>query len=349
MIPSCPFLPAWRPLEATIGAWLWLAIPVLALTVAAGPLHAQAIRGRVIDDQSLEVVQGVTVALFYEDEQVTRTITDDDGQFFMALPIPGAYHLEAERLGYSTSVSQSFPVGRGDTVTVEFRIDPEAILLDPLLVVAHSGARGLFYGRKEEWGRGIFIEPEALDSIQPQHPADVLRNQEDLFLSWTFSTDCAKAQGGDGSLYCGPVPIVRNLVGSGCMQYMINNLPIRRTRMPWETGSPWKWFPLNHLRGYDIVAVEVYREIAEVPLDLRKWTDRDEDLGGVGLCGLTNFWTREVWDREGLASAPPDDPMAGIERSGWFRGVRPYLVASALIGAAAYLILNGACFGNCGG
>jgi len=289
------------------------------------------------------------VALFYEDEQLTRTITDDDGQFFMAVPFSGAYRLEAERLGYATGVSQTFPVEQGDTVTVEFRIDPEAILLDPLLVVAHSGARGRFNERMDEWGRGIFITPEMVDSIQPQHPADVFRNQEEVFLTWTFSTDCANPPPGAGTAYCGPVPIVKNLVGSGCMQYMINNLPIRRTRMPWETGSPWKWFPLDQLKGYDIVAVEVYREIAEVPLELRKWTDRDEDLGGVGLCGLTNFWTREVWYPEGVVPASPAAPMGGNESHGWFRKARPYLLGSALVGAAAYLILNGVCFGNCGG
>ena len=128
----------------------------MALSGPAGPLHAQAFRGRVIDNQSSDVVPGATVALFYENGLVTRTITDDDGQFFMAVPIPGAYHVEVERLGYATSVSESLPLEQGDTITVEFRIDPKAILLDPLLVVAHSGARGRPRPRPPEFGPTAF-------------------------------------------------------------------------------------------------------------------------------------------------------------------------------------------------
>jgi hypothetical protein len=99
---------------------------------------AQAVRGVVVDDQSLTRVSTATVRLVQDGKLGRGTETDAQGRFFLVLPGDGAYRLEVSRLGYETTRSQMFDVERHDTVSVEFRIAPHAVLLDPIVVTARS-------------------------------------------------------------------------------------------------------------------------------------------------------------------------------------------------------------------
>ena len=76
---------------------------------------------------------------------------------------------------------------------------PRAVLLEPLLVVGRTN-RGMnkFSEHMEEWGEGIFLTPDMIDSIAPRHYGDVFRKQEDIWLSWgwgTWSTSSLRASG----------------------------------------------------------------------------------------------------------------------------------------------------------
>ena len=66
------------------------------------------------------------------------TQTDDKGDFFLPVPESGVFQLEVSRLGYGTSLSQPVAEEEGDTVTVEFRVRPDAVVLDPITVVGRS-------------------------------------------------------------------------------------------------------------------------------------------------------------------------------------------------------------------
>jgi hypothetical protein len=276
------------------------------LLATASGAGAQAIRGHLIDDSRLEPVGGATITVLIGDSRGAQVRTRDDGSFFIALDAWGAYRLEAERIGFGVTTSQPFQVERGDTVTVDFRILPDAVLLSPILVTARSNrGENVFRRRMDDWGRGIFVTPAMIDSIGPRHPADVLRRQEKIWLSWGW--------GSSASGMAGPVPNIRSFVGTGCLSFMIDGRPIYRPR--WATGSPWMDYPLDMLRGDDLVAVEIYRGISEVPPDIKSAAEEifnGQAAPGVARldgsmaervqqdfiarpCGIVNFWTRAGW------------------------------------------------------
>ncbi len=285
----------------------WTAVLVLAGALAAGSeARAQAIRGHLVDDELLVPVSGATITVLIGEQRGRQVPTRNDGSFFIPLDSWGGFRLEAERIGYGTTTSQAFRVDRGDTVSVEFRILADAVLMEPLLVTARSNrGQNVFYRRMTDWGQGIFVTPEMVDSIGPRHPADVLHNQEKVWLSWGW--------GAGGSGQHGPIPNIRTFMGSGCVGYLLDGRPVIRPR--WARGSMWLDYPFDTLFGDDIVAVEIYRHISEVPPDIRNaanevfngepapgvaridgtTADRVQQDFMAGTCGLVNFWTRVGW------------------------------------------------------
>ncbi len=149
------------------------------------PALSQAVRGRVIDDRSNDGIEGVAITLFRYGRKGRTVSSDRTGEFFLPLPGGGLFSLEAGRIGYATSRSRQFIAELTDTITVEFRLDVEAILLDPLVVTAVDGrGESRFKRHREEWGRGVFLSPAVVDSIQPKHPADIFRGQEKTRFIW---------------------------------------------------------------------------------------------------------------------------------------------------------------------
>jgi hypothetical protein len=186
--------------------------------------------------------------------------------------------LEANRIGYARSRSHPISINPTDTITVEASIHPEVILMEPLVVTAKSS-----YGRTQfrthmELGKGVFFTPEMVDSINPRHPADVLWEADKTFFIWRF--------GGRK-----PIPEIRTTLGSGCLGYMLNRNPID----PSFYRGLWENSPLEFLRGEDVVAVEYYRHISEVPPDLWDFAYVNGRGGMPKMCGLVIFWTRAGW------------------------------------------------------
>ncbi|MGD2122927.1 MAG: carboxypeptidase-like regulatory domain-containing protein [Gemmatimonadota bacterium] len=278
-----------------------------AALLTSAPVSAQAIRGHLIDDSNEAPVGGAIITVLLGEARGPQALTGDDGSFFITLEALGTYQLEAARIGYKTTTSQTFPVERSDTLTVEFRVLPDAVLLRPLLVTARSTwGRNVFHRRMEEWDRGLFITPEMVDSIQPRHhPAEVLRDQPKVWLSWSWGHSPWSGKSG-------PVPTIGTFLGEGCITYMIDGRPVRRTRF--DEGPAWLDWPLVNLLPDEIVAVEVYRSLWEVPEELRNHTEEVFEgqmpgnlpslaAGGVPvqgdiiprICGVINFWTKVGW------------------------------------------------------
>ena len=304
-IPGKERAPALRRRPSPV---LATALSAALLTLALGLLPtsalSQAVRGRVVDDGTNEGVPGVTVTLQEFTRSIGMAITDSLGAFFIPIPGEGRYALEATRIGYATTRSRQFAAGVTDTLTVEFRIHTEAVLLDPLVVTAVAGrGESHFERHRDEWGRGVFITPEMVDSIAPDHPIDILQGQEKTFVRWDWSNVLNEA-----------IPRVRTYRGEGCVAYMVDFhlvLPPRNyVNVGGARGSPgatprqssfWESPLLAFLRGRDIVAVEYYRYLGEVPDDLKDRAIVDEDLSGsawispVKSCGLVVFWTTAGW------------------------------------------------------
>lgn len=278
----------------------WLLAFSLALSPVVSPVaHAQdrpslsrapqAVRGYLIDLEAEQPVPTGDVILLLGGERLAATSTDEEGFFFLSIPDPGEYQLEASRLGYGRTVSQPFRVEPGDTLTVRFEILPHAVQLEPLLVIGRTN-RGTnkFLRHKEDWGRGIFLTPEKIDSIAPRHYGDVFRKQEGIWLSWGWGRWSTGTSG--------PVPKVRTYQGHGCLTYMVDRTPI----------VPTNRYILEGLDPKDIVAVEIYRSPMEVPPDLRNFQDMEvKSVRTSGLatyssllfyeCGVAVYWTVRGW------------------------------------------------------
>ena len=251
---------------------------------------AQAVQGVVVDDQSLSHVSTATVRVVQGDKAGRGTETDARGRFFLPLPGNGRYRLEVSRIGYRTSRSQPFTVANNDTVSVEFRVSPDAILLDPITVTAHSRrGRNLFEEHMRDWGKGIFVTPQEIDSMNLRAPADVFRKMPDVKLTWGFGL------GPDGVRE--PIPSVSSELGNGCLLYMVNNVMVRPP--PWASGD-WTTWQLGDLLPQDIAGVEVYRSVSEVPPKLRRYTHqirngRRGSFRVLANCGVVVFWTKSAW------------------------------------------------------
>ena len=256
-----------RPLLRTA----FLLLTCGALSIGGAPsASAQVLRGYVVDDSTLVGIEGVTLSLLRDDTHLSTSISDPDGWFSFTLPDSGTYRLDAERLGYAQAQSEGVFVGRSDTITVELRMSTAPVTLAPLIVTAGRGrGSSQFFERMQGWGKGIFMTPAMIDSINPQHPADVLRGQDQTWLSW---------QQGRWTL----VPRIKTFLGLGCVSYVLDGRRIDERL--W--GPAWTESPLSWITGQDVIAVEFYRYIGEVPPELRRF---------AGMCGLLVFWTSVGW------------------------------------------------------
>lgn len=246
--------------------------------------------GYLVDDSNLQPVPDAEITLVQEERRLLSVVSDAAGAFL--LPIPRGdeeYQVEARRIGYATTLSQAVLVEEGDTVSVEFRILPDAVVLAPITVTARSNrGRVQFDRRQEEWGRGIFLDPADIRAMELEHAAEVLDDQEKIWFNWEWG------RGMDG--ISGRFPNIRTFLGRGCMMYAIDGRAIwEPPRGHPDEGVPaWLRWPLNALRPDDVVAVEVYRSTNEAPPELRKHgTSRRADR--IGSCGVTVFWTRFGW------------------------------------------------------
>ncbi len=97
----------------------------------------QFIYGRLLDDESGEPIpQGLLRLLAESGASAATTLSDDDGLFWLVSPAAGIYRLEAERIGYRTSMGPELYLMLGDTIGLDFYLSMEAILLNPLVVRA---------------------------------------------------------------------------------------------------------------------------------------------------------------------------------------------------------------------
>jgi hypothetical protein len=262
---------------------------------AVAPVSAQVIRGTLVDDDTQEGVEGASVTLLSSVERtISTTLTDSLGSFMVPVADLGAYYLEAQRIGYGTTRSQSFNVSVTDTVHVTFFISTQAIILDPIVVGIPRVLGSELFEKRIATERGVFFTPEMVDSLRPtRHIGEILTHADATQVRWEW--------GPDESGKYGPRPRVRTYFGrEGCLNYIVDRTPVAN---PWYEGvGIWGASPLADLAPENIVAVEVYRGFFEVPDDFamqivandmhtrRKLRDMQR-----GECGIVVFWTEEGW------------------------------------------------------
>ncbi len=232
----------------------------------------QGIQGRVVEAGSERPLEAVEVGLYTESgELLGSTRTNDRGFFRLPTPRPGRYTLRGEALGYAPAGGGPVEVGRGRLTVVELRLAPEAIPLEPLVVVGtprlfHLEMAG-FYDRRERTS-GVFLTREELGRRNPERLTDLFwgipgaRLIQDQTGQYAVYFRGAERTGGR---ICWPrVFLDRQLVHPGGFE-----------------GGP---AVLNGLMDpLDLAGLEVYRTPAEIP---------SEFSGPNSACGVILLWSR---------------------------------------------------------
>ena len=112
------------------------AFPVLALVLAGlaggAALHAQDIRGRVVDDATRQALANATVLLIGPDSSVLQRVGTDGNGFFRVSPkTAGQYEIVVELLGYAQDRRAVNFEGR-ELVVPAFVLKVEAVPLRPV-------------------------------------------------------------------------------------------------------------------------------------------------------------------------------------------------------------------------
>src|SRR6188508_1528642 len=91
---------------------------VVMIALAALPLNAQVVRGRVTEGSSTLPVPGALASLLQEtaDSALASTLTTQEGDYALRVPAPGRYRLAVKRIGVKRFVSAPFDIAEGETL-----------------------------------------------------------------------------------------------------------------------------------------------------------------------------------------------------------------------------------------
>jgi len=231
--------------------------------IAASPLTAQTIRGKLLEQLSEKPVGGASVTLVTDQNaQVATTQTNASGDFTFRLAAPGAYRLRVSRSGYRGSETPVIQLQSGDDVSATVHILPNRLDLTPLIVTSNNrrpaGKLAGFNERMQKYSRrGTFITRDQIDKARPLNVSDLLEPVSGLIVRprlRSFGSDVRTLDG------CRPTVLLDGL------PYPLMGESID------EIVSP-----------RQLEAIEVYPSWAQVPPELNR---------GFTRCGMIALWTR---------------------------------------------------------
>ena len=171
-------------------------LPILLFAFLPSLTEGQAVRGRLVDDQSGDPVPSANVALLLGtlgSQVISRFVTDELGAFVLAAKGGGRFRIKADRIGYEEVTSPPFDLVRPDTLDVELRMSVEAVPLAPLTVVSDREPLLLTRGYEiggfiereytygpEGLGMGTFLVREDWEHRSPVLMSELLRGVRGL-------------------------------------------------------------------------------------------------------------------------------------------------------------------------
>ena len=160
----------WRHPIARLHTSVTLRVALVAALLSvcgAQTAAAQRLHGRLIDLESNQPIASGILTLITEDgERIATTVTDEDGNWLLEVPVPGVYFVEAKRLGYQPWIDGPLEVQPGDDATFSYHLNPAAVVLDAVEISAAATERYLrlrgFYERQRS-DFGHFVTPEYIE------------------------------------------------------------------------------------------------------------------------------------------------------------------------------------------
>lgn len=149
------------------------------LLLAAPPLAAQTVTGRLVERETDAAIPGGTVRLLAADgRELATATTDSAGAFVLQAPAPGEYTFLAEGPAHERSEFDGVTLG-ADGMRVRLVISRRAVVLEEVEVTAPARDEHLrfggFYERMQRRAGGRFIAREQIERTAPTHLVDLLR------------------------------------------------------------------------------------------------------------------------------------------------------------------------------
>jgi hypothetical protein len=235
-----------------------------------------AVQGRVMDETTGTPVVGATVDVLDGVGRIrARAVADENGGFLLTRLDPGAFFLRVRSLGYAELTTPRWWVESGEVLTVVIRLNPDALLLAPLEVIARSRSPSPvlsgFYERLDRRVAGVFLTREQIAARAPSRITDLLAEVPGLrFRSSSAEGDPRR----DLVLTFGRV--VPGIGGGECpAQVYVDGVLATRGAQP---------VPIDALASPHLLeGIEIYRGVGTVPAEF---------LTPEARCGVVALWTR---------------------------------------------------------
>jgi hypothetical protein len=132
------------------------------LALAATPLPAQVVRGRVTEVNVAAPIAGALVSLLAEtgETPIASVLTSPEGDYAIRAPVIGRYRLAVKRIGVSRFVSAAFELTSGETRVLDVQLDAVALTLPEVAV------SGLCVTRPRDLRRISSLWDEARTALQ---------------------------------------------------------------------------------------------------------------------------------------------------------------------------------------
>lgn len=274
----------------------WLA--AIGCLVAAGAAHGQTVRGRVlVEGEDRQVAQAHIAVLAADRDAVVAARLSGDGTFLFDLADAGSYRLRVTALGYATLTTEAVAVEAGMSVTVELRLRPDAIALEPLRVVAERIEPPFMRDvrRRQQMGFGRLLTREELDGRFGSRLDDVLRDAG----MWIEYVPLGQLL---VPLVTGRQSVRSAIAGDACYSALylngVRQFPTLRGSGR-DTVALEQAFDFFQFRPQDIEAIEIYRSRVQAPAE---WADP------MSECGVVAVWLRGGYYEPGTEDAPYTGP-----------------------------------------
>jgi hypothetical protein len=253
-------------------------LPLLLLGALAQAGAAQErvrIEGRVIEEDSEDPIPSVNIVVRASNDRFLAAIqSDDEGRFAVDIRRANAVWLFASRIGYANNRTPLLYFDGHDYFDVEIRLDPAAVLLAPLEVVARrSEPRSpvlVDFDRRVRSGQGYYITRRDIQRANPTHVTDMLARIPGVHL----------VPSGSGTRRT--ISMARTAGRSCPVQIFIDGMLANRRLVPFASGAG--EFTVDDLASPSSVeGIEVYRGLSSVPAEF---------LTPDAECGVVAIWTR---------------------------------------------------------
>lgn len=250
---------------------------LLGLVTFPHSATGQTLAGRLLDASGGDpIALGRVTLVDLEGHPVVFTVADQDGYFALSAPHGGEYWVNAQSLFYWDFSDGPVSLAPADTLLVEFRLTPNPMQLEELVVRGEQRpwrmVAGGYYDRKKS-GLGWHLDREKIERHAFRRITDVLFTVPGVRLYDTGFGDkepmFARA-GGWGSL-------LDRGYGTTCFPRVFLD------GMLWSWGEQVPTDIDQLLHPDEVEAIEVYPSAMEVP----------GRFGGLGAkCGVIAVWSR---------------------------------------------------------